>query len=85
MMRYIIKGRSVCKDFFRRATGFEKRMFNNVHSLVARGCSTVDEENDLKKLSQSLSTRDDNIENVVGFLDSYFKTETFGVGNVLVN
>lgn len=53
-------------------------MFNNAMS-IALPCSSrlfVDEENDLKKLSQYLIIRNDYIENVVGFLNSYFKTES---------
>jgi len=81
---YLIKGKAVCKDFLRRATGFERRMFNFIHAQVARGCSSVDDDNDLNKITRPVNSKTDAADDVIAFLDSYFATETFGIGTLLL-
>ena len=75
---HTIAGHTVCKDFFRRATGFDRRLFNSVYKEVMEGKVSLSAED------QALfSTRKDEERamNICSFLDTYFQTEFGDIGN----
>jgi hypothetical protein len=68
-IRHHIAGVAVCKDFYRKASGFERKMFNKVYESVLSGvvCDV-----DIKASSRTRKPEEQE-EEICAFLDSYFK------------
>ncbi len=72
VIRHFIAGVQVCKDFFRAATGFERKMFNNIYLEALSGLDDMDQE------TISIGRKpmgEEREEDVCSFLDTYFKAE----------
>lgn len=70
-IRHHIGGIEVCKDFFRAATGFERKMFNQVYVEALGG---VDNNREVREMS-FVPVAQEREEEVCSFLDTYFKGE----------
>lgn len=72
--QFTVSGHQVCKDFYRRATGFSKNHFNKIYKEV------------VTQTPQAVAWRHVNYKNyehrvddAISFLDNYFKAETPGL------
>ncbi len=80
-VNFCISGRRVCKDFFRKATGFSKQMFNAVYHEVVNG---LEDKHSINKLFRA-PNNEDREDEIIAFLDSYFKSEATITGKPLVS
>lgn len=73
-IRFTISGILVCKDFFRRATGFSKNLFNGIYNSVEKDKPLI-----IKSKAQTFKNFISRVEDTIAFLDGYFKAETPGI------
>lgn len=79
-VRFSISGHQVCKDFYREATGFSEKLFNDVYREVVEGLE--DKCSDIHKLLHP-SKHEDREDEIIAFLDRYFKSEATITGKPL--